>query len=107
MSAIDIILAVTACFAMFVVIPVYSYMKHKQARKEIRNKVKKIMAKCKNKEAIVDGLVFDGKTMRKTSLYVICTNDEHGKTLSIDNGNIQFLIPFEPFEEYLKGDCKQ
>lgn len=32
----------------------------------------------------------------------IITNDEIGKTLSINDGNVQFTIPFEPIERYLK-----
>lgn len=32
----------------------------------------------------------------------IITNDEIGKTLSINDGNVQFPIPFEPLERYLK-----
>ena len=32
----------------------------------------------------------------------IITNDEHGKTLSICDGKMQFTIPFEPIERYLK-----
>ena len=32
----------------------------------------------------------------------IITNDEIGKTLSINDGNMQFTIPFEPIERYLK-----
>ena len=32
----------------------------------------------------------------------IITNDEIGKTLSINDGNVQFTIPFEPIERFLK-----
>ncbi len=32
----------------------------------------------------------------------IIINDEIGKTLSINDGNVQFTIPFEPIERYLK-----
>ena len=32
----------------------------------------------------------------------IITNDEKGKTISINNGVLQFTIPFEPIERYLK-----
>lgn len=35
-------------------------------------------------------------------LECIITNDELGKTLSINNGIIQFSIPIEPIEQYLK-----
>lgn len=37
-----------------------------------------------------------------TTFECIITNDEKGKTLSINNGEIQFTIPFEPIERYLK-----
>ena len=32
----------------------------------------------------------------------IITNDEKGKTISINNGVLQFTIPFETIERYLK-----
>ena len=32
----------------------------------------------------------------------IITNDEKGKTISINNGILQFTIPFAPIERYLK-----
>lgn len=35
-------------------------------------------------------------------LECIITNDEKGKTLSINNGVLQFTIPFETIEGYLK-----
>lgn len=35
-------------------------------------------------------------------LECIITNDEKGKTISINNGVLQFTIPFEPIEGYLK-----
>ena len=60
--------------------------------------------KCKNQEVTVDGCIFveafDKVAFQK--LTCIITNDEKGKTLSIDNGMIQFTIPFEPIEKYLK-----
>jgi hypothetical protein len=62
--------------------------------------------KCKNKEVIVTGLVqyFMGYeiTICKEKLRVICTNDEKGKTLSVNDGRIQMSIPFEEVEEYFK-----
>lgn len=64
--------------------------------------------KCKNKEIAVQGIVFDGKlSLKKTILHCICTNDEKGKSLSIDDGNIQFTIPFEAIEHCFKGDYKK
>ena len=35
-------------------------------------------------------------------LECIITNDKKGKTISINNGVLQFTIPFEPIERYLK-----
>ena len=62
--------------------------------------------KCKNKEVIVMGLVqhffYDGSKIYKTKLRCICTNDEKGKTLSVDDGRIQMSIPFGQIEEYFK-----
>ena len=51
--------------------------------------------KCKNKEIIVRGTVYiDGlNKLAIQNLRCICTNDEQGKTLSIDNGTIQYSIP--------------
>lgn len=64
--------------------------------------------KCKNKEIKVNGVFYDGKTsFAPIQLYCICTNDENGKTLSIDNGNIQFSIPFEAVEECFKGNYRK
>ena len=66
--------------------------------------------KCKNKEIIVRGTCYiDGlNRLAIQPLRCICTNDEKGKTLSIDNGTIQFSIPMEQimpcFEgSYVKG----
>lgn len=42
------------------------------------------------------------KNMKPGNLEVIITNDEKGKTLSIHNELLQFTIPFEPIEGYLK-----
>lgn len=58
----------------------------------------------KNKHVSVVGNV-TGKNMPvlcPAKLECIITNDEIGKTLSINNGEIQFTIPFEPIERYLK-----
>lgn len=55
----------------------------------------------------VDGLVYDGKTsMRREKLNVRMINDKLGKTLSIDNGNMQFIIPLEPIEKFMKMEDK-
>lgn len=63
--------------------------------------------KCKNKEIAVNGLFYNGKMLVPTKLYCICTNDEQGKTLSIDNGTIQMSIPFEAIEHCFKGDYRK
>lgn len=65
--------------------------------------------KCKNKVVFVDGIVHFGMTGKrcKQMLRCICTNDEKGKTLSIDNGVVQFSVAFEELEEYFKGDYKK
>ena len=60
--------------------------------------------KCRNKEIIVKGILYDDrkrKSVEKTFTCIV-TNDEIGKTLSIGNNEIQFTIPFEPLEKYLK-----
>lgn len=63
--------------------------------------------KCKNKEVKVKGAVLLMDIASVQELTCIITNDEQGKTLSIDNDNIQFTIPFEPLEKYFKGDYKK
>ena len=64
--------------------------------------------KCKNKEIIVKGTTYiDGYNKFSIgNLRCICTNDEKGKTLSIDNGLIQFSIPMEAIIECFKGDYR-
>lgn len=58
----------------------------------------------KNKTISVEGGVFYGGIgkMEKQKLTCIITNDERGKTLSINDGVVQFTIPVEPIERYLK-----
>lgn len=63
--------------------------------------------KCKNKEIVVDGLVLVCDVLEYRKLHCICTNDERGKTLSIDNGSIQFSIPMDQILPYFKGDFKR
>lgn len=64
--------------------------------------------KCKNKEVNLIGTQYNDITgnLVYAKLRCICTNDQDGKTLSIDNGRIQFSIPFEKVEEYFKGDYR-
>lgn len=58
--------------------------------------------KCKNKIVFVDGFKSTGQRIDKLKLICIVTNDERGKTLSIQDGHIQFTLPFEPLEKFLK-----
>jgi hypothetical protein len=63
----------------------------------------------KNKEITVRGIVYleSLNKRRVQDLHVICTNDEKGKTLSVDNGTIQFSIPMDQIAEYFKGDYRR
>ena len=65
--------------------------------------------KCKNKEVVVRGTVYSDITRKLAikELRCICTNDEKGKTLSIDNGVMQFSIPMESLIEIFKGDYRK
>ena len=60
--------------------------------------------KCKNKEIKVIGAEYNGITnmVDLKELNCICTNDKHGKTLSIDNGIIQFSIPMDALIKFFK-----
>lgn len=60
--------------------------------------------KCKNKVVQVDGIRsgFEKEFFKNVKFNVMITNDDHGKTISLDDGIHQFTIPFEPIEEYLK-----
>lgn len=60
--------------------------------------------KCKNREISVRGMEYNDKTgkLKIKELRCIVTNDEKGKTISVDNGETQFTFPFEPLEKYLK-----
>lgn len=61
--------------------------------------------KCKNKSVKVIGLrgVDDGKTLKvnRQVLECIITNDDIGRTLSVNDGKTQFTFPFEPIVKYL------
>lgn len=65
--------------------------------------------KCKNKKISLKGIVYNGisETMSRSNLNVICTNDEQGKTLSIDTGLLQFTIPMEDIVKYFEGDYRK
>ena len=63
--------------------------------------------KCKNKEVTVRGFTYiEGLGAKIQDLRCICSNDEKGKTLSIDNEAFQFTIPLEPLEEIFRGDYR-
>ncbi len=65
--------------------------------------------KCKNKELKIKGFEYNDivRQMRERVFTVICTNDERGKTLSIDNGVIQFTIDMEKVAEIFKDSYKK
>lgn len=52
----------------------------------------------------VEGIIYDDDRLiiKKTDMEVLITNDEHGKTLSINDGHIQYTVPAEKIAEYLK-----
>lgn len=60
--------------------------------------------KCKSKEIKIRGAEYNNitKELKIKELTCICTNDEQGKTLSIDNGIIQFSVPVDSLIKYFK-----
>lgn len=60
--------------------------------------------KCKNKEILVHGIKYDDvvRSIEPKTLRCIVSNDERGKTLSIDDGRVQYTIPFEKIARFLK-----
>lgn len=57
----------------------------------------------RNKRIAVRGItLYPNGDVLPDELECIITNDEKGKTISINNGVLQFTIPFEPIERYLK-----
>ena len=65
--------------------------------------------KCKSKEVYVKGTVYNDASgsLRVCTFRVLCANDEKGKTLSIDNGHLQFSIPMEDIVKYFEGNYKK
>ena len=57
-----------------------------------------------SKKLTVEGLIYDDdrQIIKKTDMVVLITNDELGKTLSINDGHIQYTVPAEKIAEYLK-----
>lgn len=60
------------------------------------------MAQFKNIHIPIMGGVMTESGIKFKKLDVIVTNDSTGKSISINNGSIQFTIPFEPIEKYFK-----
>lgn len=60
------------------------------------------MAEIKNVHIPIMGGVMTGSGIQFRKLDVIVTNDSTGKSISINDGNIQFTIPFEPVEKYFQ-----
>jgi hypothetical protein len=60
--------------------------------------------KCRNKEVMVLGIEYNdvSQKVKPKCFRVLVSNDDDGKTVSIDNGIIQFTIPFWQIEKYLK-----
>ena len=57
----------------------------------------------RNKRIVVRGItLYPNGDALPDEFECIITNDEKGKTISINNGVLQFTIPFEPIERYLK-----
>ena len=57
----------------------------------------------RNKRIAVCGItLWPNGDVLPDELECIITNDEKGKTISINNGVLQFTIPFEPIARYLK-----
>lgn len=57
----------------------------------------------RNKRIVVRGItLYPNGDALPDELECIITNDEKGKKLSINNGVLQFTIPFETIEGYLK-----
>ena len=65
--------------------------------------------KCKGEVVNVKGTVFNGASgsLSICNFQVICTNDEKGKQLSIDNGHLQFSIPFDNIAKHFVGDYRK
>lgn len=43
-----------------------------------------------------------GRFGHKRTITAMVTNDERGKTVSLEYNDISFTFPFEPLEKYLK-----
>lgn len=65
--------------------------------------------KCKNKQLSIQGFEYNDITrhLKQNAFTVICTNDEKGKSLSIDNGIIQFTIGMEAIADIFKDSYRK
>ena len=60
--------------------------------------------KCKNKHFSIKGYKQNviANELQPAMLDVIVTNDELGKTVSVNDGNIQFIFPADEVAKWLK-----
>ena len=58
---------------------------------------------CKNKVFETKGLLFSPSrnTIEPAILTVMVTNDNKGKTISVNNGDVQFIFPADEISKYL------
>lgn len=61
---------------------------------------KPIKNKCVKVRGIITGI--SSQLFAQQEFDCLITTDETGKTLSISDGMVQFTIPFEPIERFLK-----
>lgn len=64
---------------------------------------------CKSKEFQTRGFEYNDveRKLKVVDFTVICTNDEGGKTLSVDNGQVQFSIPMDKIAKVFEGDYQK
>ena len=51
----------------------------------------------------VDGMIAKDLRLSYAPIEVRVSNDEHGKSISLANGDIMLMIPFEPVEDLLRS----
>lgn len=66
-----------------------------------------VMSECRkktivNKHITVDGAISISGNPRPSQILCIVTNDELGKTLTVNCAGMQIIIPFGKLAEYLK-----
>lgn len=58
--------------------------------------------KCKNKHIKLSGMKFDSRNgAKRCCLEIIVTNDTIGKTVSVNDGEIQFTFPADEVANWL------